>query len=161
MRKKYIFIIFVFLPLMFFCYQTLYAQKSAPTTMDLLQNKYWVFKEALRISNLMYEQYDQRECCTNIISKYPAYHRCQNYYLSDTIIHSFQQDSVGMVKNGKYIVRRRDQETDVYKIIKLTPDSLILDFCRDHLYIGGGPVVYTAESKRFIKKMKRKVRMRE
>lgn len=138
------------------------AQKPAPTTMDLLQNKYWVFKESLRIGSLMYEQYDQGECCTSIISKYPAYHRCQNYYLSNTIIRSFQEDSVGVVENGKYIVSRRDQETDVYKIIKLTPDTLILDLCREHLYIGGGyPVVYTSESKRFIKKMKRKVRGRK
>lgn len=39
------------------------AQKPAPTTMDLLQNKYWVFKESLRIGSLMYEQYEQNECC--------------------------------------------------------------------------------------------------
>lgn len=31
------------------------AQKPAPTTMDLLQNKYWVYKEAFRIGSLVYE----------------------------------------------------------------------------------------------------------
>ena len=45
--------------------------------------------------------------------------------------------------------------------MKLTSDSLVIRLCLDSLHrsIGGGhPVVYTAEKKRFISKMKKKVR---
>ena len=44
---------------------------------------------------------------------------------------------------------------------RLTSDSLVIRLCLDSLHrsIGGGhPVVYTAEKKRFISKMKKKVR---
>ena len=164
MSKSYICIFFMVACSMCLCLQNLCAQKPAPTTMDLLQNKYWVFKESLRIGSLMYEQYDQREQCGTFFSKQEEFSRCRDYYLSDTIIRSFQQDSVGVLKNGKYIVQRENIDTNVYEIMKLTSDSLVIKLCLDslHISIGGGhPVVYTAESKRFIKKMKRKVRMRE
>ena len=60
------------------------AQKPAPTTMDLLQNKYWVYKEAFRIGSLVYEQYDQREQCSTFFSKQEELSGCRDYYLSDT-----------------------------------------------------------------------------
>ena len=66
-----------------------------------------------------------------------------------------------VVKNGKYIVERGRRDTDVFEIMKLTSDSLVIRLCLDSLHrsIGGGhPVVYTAEKKRFISKMKKKVR---
>ncbi|WP_229032098.1 hypothetical protein [Bacteroides nordii] len=70
-----------------------------------------------------------------------------------------------MVKNGKYIVQKRENiDTNVFEIMKLTSDSLVIKLCLDSLHksIGGGhPVVYTAEKKRFINKMKRKVRARK
>ena len=72
------------------------AQKPAPTTMDLLQNKYWVYKEAFRIGSLVYEQYDQREQCSTFFSKQEELSGCRDYYLSDTIVRSYQEDSVGM-----------------------------------------------------------------
>ncbi len=141
------------------------AQKPAPTTMDLLKNKYWVYKETLRIGSLMYKQYEQNECCNFYFFKKEELSQCRDYYLSDTIVRSYQEDSVGVVKNGKYIVQKRENiDTNVYEIMKLTSDSLVIKLCLDslHISIGGGhPVIYIAESKRFIKKMKRKVRMRE
>ena len=147
------------------CLQNLCAQKPAPTTMDLLQNKYWVFKESLRIGSLMYKQDEQNECCNFYFFKKEELSQCRDYYLSDTIVRSYQEDSVGMVKNGKYIVQKRENiDTNVFEIMKLTSDSLVIKLCLDSLHksIGGGhPVVYTAEKKRFINKMKRKVRARK
>ena len=164
MSKSYICIFFMVACSMCLCLQNLCAQKPAPTTMDLLQNKYWVYKETLRIGSLMYERYNPKERCTTYISKYPAYHGCRDYYLSDTIVRSYQEDSVGVVMNGKYIVQRGSVDTNVFEIMKLTSDSLVIKLCLDSLHksIGGGhPVVYTAEKKRFINKMKRKVRARK
>jgi hypothetical protein len=109
----------------------------------------------------VYEQYDQREQCSTFFSKQEELSGCRDYYLSDTIVRSYQEDSVGMVKNGKYIVERGRRDTDVFEIMKLTSDSLVIRLCLDSLHrsIGGGhPVVYTAEKKRFISKMKKKVR---
>ena len=165
MSKSYICIFFMVACSMCLCLQNLCAQKPAPTTMDLLQNKYWVFKESLRIGSLMYKQYEQNECCNFYFFKKEELSQCRDYYLSDTIVRSYQEDSVGMVKNGKYIVQKKENiDTNVFEIMKLTSDSLVIKLCLDSLHksIGGGhPVVYTAEKKRFINKMKRKVRARK
>ena len=59
----------------------------------------------------------------------------RDFYLSDTIVKSFDRSEVGKIKSGKYIIRCESksygakQKFSVFEIISLTSNKLVLKTC--------------------------------
>ena len=74
------------------------------------------------------------------------------FYLSDSIVTTFDWEQLNTQTNGKYIVSQSNEDLmpsckyscDVYKILFLNQDSLVIRYVpkRGEVMIGGGPVTY-------------------
>ena len=74
------------------------------------------------------------------------------FYLSDSIVTTFDWRQVDTLTQGKYIVSQSNEDLmpsckyscDVYKILFLNQDSLVIQYVpkRGEVMIGGGPVTF-------------------
>jgi len=97
----------------------------------------WKVDSRINSDNNYFTEYKSNgKCITkftlNKIEKITEY----EYYLSDTIEFTFDKSKVGKNTSGSYIIQRDNNGyTDIYEILRITNDRLILN-CLN--YLGGG-----------------------
>lgn len=104
------------------------------STLDLLTGKEWTMQFPSKQSYTFKELYSKNE--QNVIYTYNGEitETKVPFYLSDSIVPTFDSSKVGKIKNGKYIILHVDEKKKgvkrkvikTYEIIKLTTTELIL-----------------------------------
>jgi len=101
-----------------------------------IASRTWAIQEMADIA--FWDQYNESEIISFLDGKIAGY---DEYYLSDSIPTSFDKNKVGMINEGKYIVRRASKKASkekidhktfsVLEIIELSETDLVLSNLKD------------------------------